>query len=162
MEDDRMDATELVREYGTSVDPEVLGAAASDVCILFIGPGSPRELARRVHTLGRGRRGQFRVLDCGWPESLIEEHLLHALRPGASGTVYLEEVGRLSSEMQGKLLQLIDARTTGDGLRRTRARVMASTSEPLIQRVLEGTFNERLFYRLNAIQVVVAPDLDER
>ena len=157
-----MDAMELVREYGASVDPEVLGAAASDVCILFIGPGSPRELARRVHSLGRGRRGQFRVLDCGWPESLIEEHLLHALRPGASGTVYLEEVGRLSPDLQAKLLQLIDARTTGEGLRRTRTRVMASTSEPLIQRVLEGTFNERLFYRLNAIQVVVAPDLDER
>ena len=157
-----MDAMELVREKGTSVDAEVLGAAASDVCILFVGPGSPKELARRVHNLGRGRRGQFRTLDCGWPESLIEEHLLHALRPGATGTVYLEEVGRLSPDLQAKLLQLIDARTTGDGQRRTRARVMASTSEPLIQRVLEGTFNERLFYRLNAIQVVVAPDMDER
>lgn len=155
-----MDALELVREKRTSVDREVLGAAASDVCILFVGPGSPRELARRVHNQGRGRRGQFRALDCGWPESLIEEHLLHALRPGATGTVYLEEVGRLSPDLQAKLLRLIDART-GDGPRRTRARVMASTSEPLIQRVLEGTFNERLFYRLNAIQVVVGPDLDE-
>ena len=157
-----MDALELVREYGTSVDPEVLGAAATDVCILFIGPRSPRDLARRVHSLGRSRRGQFRALECGWPESLIEEHLVHALRPGASGTVYLEEVGRLSPHLQAKLLQLLDARSTGEGLRRTRARVMASTSEPLIQRVLEGTFNERLFYRLNAIQVVVAPDFDER
>jgi len=157
-----MDAMELVREKRTSVDPEVLGATASDVCILFVGPGSPRELARRVHNQGRGRRGQFRALDCGWPESLIEEHLLHALRPGASGTVYLEEVGRLSPDLQAKLLGLIDARTAADGPRRTRTRVMASTSEPLLQRVLEGTFNERLFYRLNAIQVVVAPDLDER
>lgn len=157
-----MDALELLREYGTSVDPEVLSSAASDVCMLFIGPRSPRELAQRVHSLGRGRRGQFRAIECSWPPSLIEEHLVHALRPGAKGTVYLEEVGRLSPDLQAKLMQLLDARTTGEGLRRTHARVMASTSEPLIQRVLEGTFNERLFYRLNAIQVVVAPDLDDR
>ena len=43
-----------------------------------------------------------------------------------------------------------------------RARVMACISEPLLQRALEGSFNERLLYRLNAIHLVVPPDAGER
>ena len=35
---------------------------------------------------------------------------------------------------------------------------MACTSEPLVQRALEGTFNENLLYRLNAIHLVVPPN----
>lgn len=142
-----------------NLDLEVLGAAASDVCILFTGAGSAREIAQRIHTLGRGRPGRFRVVDCGWPEALLEQQLFYVLRPGSGGTIFLEEVGRLSLELQERLLDALGGPSGSQG--RSRPRVMASTSEPLLQRALEGTFNERLFYRLNAIQVILPPDLGD-
>src|SRR5688572_24525848 len=93
---------------GRDVDLEVIGAASADVCILLTGPSTPAmELARRIHGLGRGRPGRFRVVSCGWPESLLEEQLFHALRPGSSGTLFLEEVGRLSPELQERLLETL-------------------------------------------------------
>jgi DNA-binding NtrC family response regulator len=140
------------------LDLEVLGAAAPDVCILFTGTRSARDVARQVHELGRGHRGRFRPVDCGWPEDLLEQQILDAVRPGSSGTVFLEEVGRLSLPFQGRLLAALQQPPDPRG-RRTRARVMASTSEPLLQRALEGSFNERLFYRLSAIKVVVPMEL---
>jgi transcriptional regulator with PAS, ATPase and Fis domain len=171
--EDPMDASELMaelvnendkcgpthRKRAASLDVEVLGAAASDVCILFTGTGSAKELAHRIHSLGRGRPGRFRAVDCGWPEALLEQQLFYVLRPGSGGTIFLEEVGRLNLQLQARLL---DALGGPVGLHtRTRPRVMASTSEPLLQRVIEGSFNERLFYRLNAIHVILPPDLGE-
>ena len=38
---------------------------------------------------------------------------------------------------------------------------MACTSEPLVQRALEGRFNEKLLYRLNAIHLIVPPEPDD-
>jgi DNA-binding NtrC family response regulator len=147
---------------GRGFDLEVIGASASDVCILFTGSAiAARELARRIHAFGRGRPGRFRAANCAWPESLLEEQLFHALRPGSSGTLFLEEVGRLSLEMQGRLLDALDSPVDPRGPRPPRARLMASTSEPLVQRALEGFFNERLLYRLNAIHLVVPPDPDD-
>jgi DNA-binding NtrC family response regulator len=145
-----------------ALDLEVLGAAASDVCILFTGTGSAEALARRIHGLRRGRPGRFRVVNCGWPEALLDQQLFYALRPGSSGTLFLEEVGRLSPELQDRLLETMDGPADPRGPRPPRARLMASTSESLIQRALEGSFNERLLYRLNAIHVVVPLDLGDR
>jgi len=144
-----------------SLDLDVLGAAASDVCILFTaaGAGSAKEVAKRIHALGRGRPGRFRAVDCGWPEALLEQQLFYVLKPGSGGTIFLEEVGRLSPELQERLLAALSGPTGSQG--RARPRVMASTSEPLLQRALEGTFNEWLFYRLNTIHVILPPDLGD-
>jgi DNA-binding NtrC family response regulator len=143
------------------LDLDVLAAAASDVCILISGTEGTRDVARRIHGLTRGRPGRFRSIDCGWPETLLEEQLFHGIGPGSTGTVFLEEVGRLSAGLQGRLLAAVDAPAYLRGVRLGRARVIASTSEPLLQRALEGTFNERLFYRLNAIHVVMPPAADD-
>jgi DNA-binding NtrC family response regulator len=156
-----MEQSEM-RAPGRDVDLEVIGAASADVCILLTGPSTPAmELARRIHGLGRGRPGRFRVVSCGWPESLLEEQLFHALRPGSSGTLFLEEVGRLSPELQERLLEALDRTDDPRGPRPPRARLMACTSEALFQRALEGSFNERLLYRLNAIHMVVPPGQEE-
>ena len=149
------EARDLVRD----LDLEVIGRSAADVCILLTGSsGAARELARCIHGMGRGRTGRFRVVNCGWPESLLESHLFHALRPGSTGTLFLEEVGRLSFDLQGRLLETLDGRVDPRGPRPPRSRVIACTSEPLYQRALEGIFNERLLYRLNVIHLVVPPD----
>lgn len=157
--DDDTGGPTTYRGRRASLDLEVLGASASDVCILFTGAGSAKEIAHRIHTLGRGRPGRFRAVDCGWPEALLEQQLFYVLRPGSGGTLFLEEVGRLSAELQERLLEALGPTSGAQG--RSRPRVMASSSEPLLQRVLEGTFNERLFYRLNAIQVILPPDLGD-
>jgi DNA-binding NtrC family response regulator len=134
---------------------EVFERVAADVCILFTGTGSLQDLARRMHGLGSGPRGRFQAINCGLPEPLLDELLVHALRPGSSGTVFLENVERLSPGLQHRLVEILDGQ---GGPHQARARVMASTSEPLFQWAIEGTFNELLFYRLNAIHVIVPPD----
>ena len=144
------------------LDLEVIGLAAADVCILLTGNRAGAvEVARRIHSLGRGRPGRFKVVSCGWPESLLEEQLFHALRPGSSGTLFLEEVGRLTPALQDRLLETLDGPTDPRGPVPPRARLMACTSEALFQRALEGSFNERLLYRLNTIHLVVPPGADD-
>ena len=143
------------------LDLDVLAAASADVCILISGPGGAKDIAQRIHGLTRARPGRFRAVDCGWPEALLDQQLFHAIRPGSSGTVFLEEVGRLSAELQVRLLDTLDAPGDPLGPRPPRARIISSTSEALLQRALEGTFNERLLYRLNAIHVIVPPDLSD-
>jgi DNA-binding NtrC family response regulator len=140
------------------LDLEVIGLASAEVCILLTGNCTAAvELARRIHGMGRGRPGRFKVVNCGWPESLLEEQLFHAIRPGSSGTLFLEEVGRLTPALQDRLLDTLDGSIDPRGPRPPRARLMACTSEPLVQRALEGSFNEKLLYRLNAIHLVVPP-----
>ena len=57
------------------LDLEVIGAAAADVCILLTGTRTAAmDLARRIHGLGRGRAGRFRVVNCllsQWPQVRI-------------------------------------------------------------------------------------------
>lgn len=143
------------------LDLDVLAASSADVCILISGTDGAKGIARRIHGLTRARPGRFRAVDCGWPEALLDQQLFHAIRPGSSGTVFLEEVGRLSAELQNRLLNALDAPADPRSPRPSRARVISSTSEALVQRALEGTFNERLLYRLNAIHVVVPPDMGD-
>jgi DNA-binding NtrC family response regulator len=144
------------------LDLEIIGLASPEVCILLTGQSAPAmRHARRIHSLGRGRPGRFKVVSCGWPESLLEEQLFHALRPGSSGTLFLEEVGRLSPALQDRLLDTLEATADPRGPRPPRARLIASTSEALLQRALEGSFNDRLLCRLNTIHLVVPPDQDE-
>ena len=147
-----------VTSQGRDVDLEIIGGAAPDVCILLTGTSrATRELARRINGLGRGRARRFKVVSCACPESLLEEQLFHALRPGSSGTIFLEEVGRLTPDLQDRLLEALAGTADPQGPIAPRPRLIASTSEPLFQRALERSFNERLLYRLNAIHLVVPP-----
>ncbi len=158
-------------QYVALLDEEVSAAASVDVNILFTGGASAKRLARRIHSLRRGRPGRFMAVDCGWPEPVLERQLFgvlgtdtysaqnaQAMPLPVAGTLFLEEVGRLGETMQKRLLDVLGQVPYRGGRRVTRARVMASTSEALIQRVIEGTFDDRLFYRLNAIHFVLAPE----
>src|SRR4029079_917974 len=114
---DPMDGSELMSQDRQSrrgvthagsrarLDLDVLAASSADVCILISGPSGAKDIAQRIHGLTRARPGRFRAVDCGWPEALLDQQLFHAIRPGSSGTVFLEEVGRLSPELQNRLLE---------------------------------------------------------
>ncbi len=152
-------------------DREVLGAAQTDACVLFTGKGDAVEaLAQRIHNLSGWRYGPFLSVDCAWSEATLESRLFGALldddmllpprsqpqpRLSQEGTLFLQEVGRLSPASQARLADhLAELRMHGGG-RRVRRRVMASSSETLLDRVNAGTFDARLFYRLNVIHLVL-------
>ncbi len=150
-------------------DFDLATAVRSDACVLFTGRKDTAESAAYlIHSLSGWRRGPFTVVDCGWPESVVESLLFGPAaesepptpaepypRMAQAGTILLQDVGRLGSAMQSKLADL-PLRSRGPGRPgQSRRRLMASTCEPLLPRVLDGTFDDRLFYRLNVIQVLV-------
>ena len=149
-------------------EDEIAQAARTDACILFTGPAHVRTLALRIHNESGWRWGAFGAADCGASEGTLEKQLfgvlegdlapvagdLPAPRLLQAGTLFLHEVGRLSLHAQGRLAELLEAKRL-ESRGRTRRRIMASTSSPLLPRVLEGSFEDRLFYRLNVIHFVM-------
>ncbi len=81
------------------------------------------------------------------------------------GTIFLDEVGELSPEMQAKLLVVVERgtfrRVGGTTDRRVRARIIAATNADLDERVRSGLFRSDLFYRLNVLTIRI-PALRER
>jgi DNA-binding NtrC family response regulator len=158
-------------------DRELLGAAQTDACVLFTGKEDAVEaLAQRIHSLSGWRHGPFLSVDCAWSEATLESRLFGSLlnddlmpetpqpqaRLSQEGTLFLQEVGRLSPASQARLADhLAELRTQG-GARRVRRRVMASSSETLVDRVNAGTFDAQLFYRLNVIHLILPADQGNR
>jgi DNA-binding NtrC family response regulator len=124
-------------------------------------------VARRIHRLSGWREWPFTIVDCGWPEDVVERALFSVFtqpelstvreppRPAQMGTVLLQDVWQLSPTTQARLadrlVHMCGKRLPG----RSRWRLMASSSESLLPRVIDGTFDDRLFYRLNVIHLVV-------
>jgi DNA-binding NtrC family response regulator len=81
------------------------------------------------------------------------------------GTIFLDEVGSMSSMLQSRLLRVLqerEVRRVGDNIAvNVNVRVVAASNEPLEKRIKEGTFREDLFYRLNVIPIHL-PSLRER
>ena len=150
-------------------DLDVIAAARTSGCVLFTGPPDAKGMALRIHSLSGWRWGPFVSVDCGASERVLDRQLFDRLRGGnerepgpepwpelmQDGTIFLYEVGKLSMSLQARLADALTPHVLAGRRGRVRKRVMASTSEPLLDRVLAGTFDDRLFYRLNAIHFVV-------
>lgn len=150
-------------------DREIALAARTDACILLSGPPeAAREVAHYLHLSSGWRFGPFTVVDCASRDPALEVRLLDAVFPGAAaprpgapharlmqaGTVLLQEINRLPLHAQGRLAaRLLEVHPKADRLRR---RLIASSSEPLFERVLNGTFDDSLYYRLNVMQFAAA------
>lgn len=111
------------------------------------------------------------------PESLLESELFGydaGAFTGASkkgkmgifelankGTLFLDEVGDIPSHIQVKLLRVLQegefTRVGGSKPIKVDVRVIAATNRDLNQMVLDGTFREDLYYRLNVIPIYIAP-----
>lgn len=85
-------------------------------------------------------------------------------RPG-TGTVFLDEIGELSSRAQAKVLRAVqegEIRRVGDNApRRVDVRLVAATNRDLRREVAEGRFRLDLLYRLDVVRIIV-PALRER
>ena len=150
-------------------DAEVSGAARTDACVLLTGSADAvQELAQRIHSLSGWRQGPFIAVNCGWTDAILETRLFGALieseysedegpkaRLSQSGTLFLQEVGGLSPAAQLKLAEHLGELRSHGGDRRVRRRIVAATSEDLLDRVNAGTFDSRLFYRLNVMHLIV-------
>ncbi|MCC7540140.1 MAG: sigma 54-interacting transcriptional regulator [Deltaproteobacteria bacterium] len=158
-------------------------AAQSDSTLLVLGETGTgkEEAARAVHEASDRRDAPFVVVDCSaLSASLVETELFghvrgaftgaHASRAGAfeaadGGTVFLDEIGELPTDLQPKLLRVLEQRTVQPvGVSRGRAvdvRVVAATNRNLRAEVNAGRFRADLYFRL-AVVTVELPPLRER
>ena len=136
------------------LEEEIGCAARSDVPVLITGsdPEEGREIACAIDRQSGSPRGSVEVVDCR--ERGAFSRLLSPEDPHEHSILLLQEVHALSLNEQAE----VDRRLTE--LRATRQvggiRIIASSSTPLFDRVREGSFDERLYYRLNVIHMVVA------
>ncbi|MFQ5600967.1 MAG: sigma 54-interacting transcriptional regulator, partial [Candidatus Krumholzibacteriia bacterium] len=134
-------------------------------------------LAHCLHQLSDRRGKRFIALNCAaLPEQLLESELFGHVRgafTGAEtnkiglleaahgGTVFLDEVGKTSLLMQGKLLQFLDSsevRPVGSNdSRKVDVRVVCASKVDLRALIQEGRFLEDLFYRLNDFPISIPP-----
>jgi DNA-binding NtrC family response regulator len=158
--------------------------AQSSSTILVTGEtGTGKEVvARAIHHNSPRRAHRFVAINCSAvPETLLEAELFGHVRgafTGAvaarqgrfeqahKGTLFLDEVGTMSSALQMKLLRALQEREferIGDNTTiKVDVRVIAATNSDLARMVAEGSFREDLYYRLNVIPVQLAPLRDRR
>jgi two-component system, NtrC family, response regulator PilR len=153
--------------------------ASTNSTILINGEtGSGKEVvARAIHQHSPRRLQRFVALNCSAiPETLLEAELFGHVRgafTGAvgsrqgrleqahKGTLFLDEVGTMSSALQMKLLRVLQEREferIGDThTTKVDVRIIAATNSDLRRMVADGLFREDLYYRLNVIPVQIPP-----
>lgn len=155
--------------------------AATPVTVLVRGEtGTGKELVSRALHQHSGR-GEFIVVNCvAIPETLLESQLfgheagaftgatarqIGKFEEAKGGTIFLDEIGDMSSSTQAKLLRVLEEKTIqrlgGHEDIAVDARVIAATHRDLEKAIAEGGFRDDLYYRL-AVAVINLPPLRER
>jgi DNA-binding NtrC family response regulator len=153
--------------------------AATNSTILVTGEtGTGKEvIARAIHHNSPRRMHRFVAINCSAiPETLLEAELFGHVRGAFTGavgnrqgrleqahrgTLFLDEVGTMSTALQMKLLRVLQEREferVGDSNSiKVDVRVIGATNSDLMKMVANGEFREDLYYRLNVIPVHVPP-----
>jgi transcriptional regulator with GAF, ATPase, and Fis domain len=157
--------------------------APTDATVLIEGEtGTGKDMiARTLHLLSPRSDKPFIVVDCGAVAgTLIESELFGhekgaftgassarqgAFELAAGGTIFLDELGELSLDLQPKLLRVLEQRELrrvgGTKILKVDLRVVAATRKDLRSEVEKGKFREDLYFRLNVVPIT-APSLRER
>jgi len=133
-----------------AVIPEL---AHSSVPVLLIGEhgAGKRTIAKRIHhSPGKSQR-EFCVINCA---GLLPQAL--AVAASRSATLYLDEIGDLSSECQKQLLELL-SNLEVNGSTQSSLHVICGSSRDLEAEVREGRIREDLYYRLSGVCLRIPP-----
>jgi DNA-binding NtrC family response regulator len=158
--------------------------ASSESRILITGEsGVGKEVvADVIHTWSPRASGPLVKFNCAAvPETLLESELFGHEKgafTGASaqrigrfelanhGTIFLDEIGEISSKLQAKLLRVTQdgrfQRLGSNSEIHTNARILAASNRNLEEEVRQGRFREDLFYRLNVVELSVPPLRERR
>lgn len=162
-----------------SVMELVRAVADTDSTVLIRGEsGTGKELiASAIHRLSRRASGPLVCVNCGaLPEGLLESELFghekgaftsaESRRSGMfeladRGTIFLDEVGELSTALQVKLLRVLESRSFkrvgGTKTIDVDVRVISATNKDLEDARSKGLFREDLYYRLNVVEIWLPP-----
>ena len=158
--------------------------APSDSSVLLLGEtGTGKELiARAIHNRSRRRDRTFVKLNCAAiPSGLLESelfghergaftgaitHKTGRLELADKGSIFLDEIGDITLELQPKLLRILQEQEFEPlGSTRTKkvdVRVVAATHRDLEQMISEKQFRSDLYYRLNVFPISVPPLRERR
>jgi DNA-binding NtrC family response regulator len=168
-----------------TIEADIECAARSDAKVLVTGEtGVGKEvIARLIHHASQRAAGPLVTVNCaGLPDSLLESELfghtrgsftgayrdkLGLLEMAPNGTVFLDEVGEMSTRMQVVLLRFLE---TGEIQRvgadkphaRVNVRLITATNRDLQHHIATGNFREDLYFRLNVIRMSVPPLRERR
>ncbi len=153
--------------------------AKSDVTVLIQGEsGTGKELiARAIHHLSDRSHKDLVTVNCpALPEHILESELFGYVKGAFTGattdkmglfqvangsTIFLDEIGDIPLSIQTKLLRVLQEKEIRPlGSTKTipvDVRVIASTNQDLETKIIEGSFREDLFYRLNVVTILVPP-----
>ncbi len=159
-------------------------AAPTEAPVLITGEsGTGKELiANTIHSLSKRKNGPFLKINCASiPDTLLESEMfgyergaftdaketkkgLFELADG--GTIFLDEIGNMSLQMQAKMLRVLQdgkfIRLGGTHFLSANSRIIAATNLDLNEAIKTKTFREDLYYRLAVINIHVPPLRDRK
>jgi len=153
--------------------------AATDATILITGEtGTGKSfLSGSIHFNSPRRHKPFIKINCAnIPESLLESELfghekgaftgadkqrIGRFEQANGGTIFLDEIGEISMEIQSKLLRVLEdksfERVGGNKTIHVDVRVIAATNKDLQRQIEAGRFREDLYYRINVLPIQLPP-----
>ena len=189
-DDDKMQSRQ---EFGGIIGKHPLLLAALDFAtqvapyntsVLILGEsGTGKEkVAHAIHALSSRKNKPFIAVNCSAIPSTLIESELFGYEKGAftgatekrkgrfeqaeGGTVFLDEIGELPSEMQVKLLRVLQEKEInyiGSNMpKKVDIRIVAATNRNLEKEVAEGNFRLDLYYRLNVFPITLPPLRDRK
>ena len=171
------------RAMGEVVQRAELVADTKSTVLITGETGTGKELvARAIHDRSAQRDMPLIKVNCAAiPDTLLESELFGHVRgafTGATttkkgkfaladgGSIFLDEIGTLTTALQSKLLRVLQEREFeplgAERTERVDLRVVAATNRDLRQMVIDGRFQEDLFYRLNVIPIHIPPLRERR